>query len=267
MSDLLRLKDKLAKLNASGERTSVHGREIRAAGKDGMRLAFLQEIDETILARELTFQNEGGVTLKIQAASRRLLRLSDYSSKEGSSVYDGYLKQNASNNDLPFVDAIAPVLCEFLDKTSRLRVHSKNLTDGGDPSDIGCSPGELAQFWSLELYENPQSKQVVQIESLIKIYGDKVLAWVRFDSAGIKDQSGRKDVLARLTEYCKADFSKLDRLLDNGFPGSVGDIRIVGSGFQQDQSVIYVKSAKGQAALVVPADQLSDCLSAVSGTV
>ena len=262
MSEIRRLQDKLAKLSAAAEGVDNGGRNIRAADKKGLLLAVLHEIDETILARELTFQNDAGSTLVLVVAARRLLGLGEQTGAAKSPFHDTILGQSFSEPSEALFGALAALLNEFLEGTSKLVVRPRKLSRATDPSEIGCSAEALAQAWSLELYGSHESASSDRIEDFIAACAKISLASVRFDAENIRQKSGQEDELQRLVGLAQRNHSHLDSLLSNCVVKSDAPrCAILGSSDGNRQSILYVASGTVRALVMISSDQLADIYS------
>ncbi len=262
MSDIHRLQDKLAKLSAATEGADSGGRNIRAVDKKGLLLAILHEIDETILARELTFQNDAGSALVLEVAARRLLGLAEQSGAAKSPSYDTILRQSFSEPSETLFGALAALLDEFLEGASKLVVRSKKLSRATDPSEIGCSAEALAQAWSLDLYDGDGSAAADQLDEFFAECAEISLASVQFDAEKIHRISGQEDELGRLVELAQRDHAHLDKFLDECIAKSATPRCVVlGSSHGNRESILYVAAGTTRALFMISSEQLADIIS------
>ena len=99
MADESRLHDKLAKLAAQAGTVGAHGRILQPWPDTGNLGEILQEIDETILARLLTFENGSGASISFEVSNRRLLRLRHLSDASALQPHMALVDQSLSDAD------------------------------------------------------------------------------------------------------------------------------------------------------------------------
>ena len=263
MSDINRLQDKLAKLGAP-ERADRRGRIIRAPDRNGLLRAILQTLDETILARALTFQNDSGDTLVFEAAARRLLCLGAPSGGTRAQPVDSIVGQSFPAEGGPLVDSLAALLDDFLEGTSQLFVRSAKLSRAANPADVGCSADTLAKAWSLDLYGAQENgaqdvSTTNQVEKFVTACAQFSTASVRFDGDNIRQTTGEEVELGRLRDLTRLDLSHLDRLLDRCLSNAdTPRCVVVRSDLPGTLSILYVASGTAKALLMVPQERVAD---------
>jgi hypothetical protein len=149
MSEDRRLRDKLAKL---GEEDGGGGAR-RLTGRDLVE-AMLEEVDEAILARTLTFRGEDGAVLALQAANRRLLCLTEV--PEGlTGAERAVVTAPLGPEDEAALAAVAGVLRRFAEGRRDLTVTARPFDGAYDPGMRGRSAAAVAQALGLALYDRP----------------------------------------------------------------------------------------------------------------
>lgn len=141
-------------------------------------IAFLAEIDETILPRALLFQNGRGQTLKAEVASRRLLRLA-----EGP-----HLDRTADTGNL------RNGLTAFLAGAPSLTVESGPIAD--PPPTAGLAAEWLADIWQLTLYQGTPPAEAVA--SFLAGIAHDSFAWRHEDRGALVASAGDPSALDRL---------------------------------------------------------------------
>lgn len=258
VSYINRLQDKLAKLGATGA-TDRRGQIIRAPDKNGLLRAILHALDETILARALTFQNDADHTVVFEVAARRLLRLTSQSGGAKSLAADTIIGKSFSAEGGPLVDALAALLDDFLDGTSQLIVRSAKLSRATSPSDIGCSADMLAQAWSLDLYGDQEASTTDLVEKFVAACAQYSTASVQFDGENIHQTTGQPDELGRLGELARCDLTHLDQLLDRCLPDAdTPRCVVVRIGHPDHRLILYVSSGAEKALVMVAQEHLAD---------
>lgn len=149
MTEDRRLRDKLAKLAAE----ETGGGERRLAGGDLAR-AILDEIDETILARRLSFRREDGATLAVEVANRRLLALAELPA-DISQADRARLLAPLPADDEDALQAVAEALRGFASGRGTLAVTATPLGRAVGPGTGGRSAAAIARVLGLDLYDRP----------------------------------------------------------------------------------------------------------------
>ena len=119
MSDRERLEDKLQKLANADDVFDASGRVLPLDASDPAR-AILAEIDETMLARRLTFTNQKGVRVVMDVAGRRLLQLIEAEGISGDAL-------------APIVESADPQLSGFSKAINDLLLEVESLNVQADP--------------------------------------------------------------------------------------------------------------------------------------
>ncbi len=145
MSDERRLKEKLAKLAA--EDVPGEARRISGASETELVRAILEEIDETMLARRVTFHADDGRKLSADVANRRLLRLVDVPGQADDSL----LAPLAPGSD-DVLPQIVAALRGIARGQSTLGVETAALETRTEPEVLGRSVAALARAAGIELY-------------------------------------------------------------------------------------------------------------------
>ncbi len=149
MSEDRRLRDKLGKL--ADEESGAGTRRLSAAGRD-LTEAILEEIDETILGRTLTFRAGDGAILRLEAANRRLLRLVDL---PAGAADPATLLAPLGPEDDGALTAVAGAIRTFAHGRDELSVTATPVERALDPGMRGRSAAAVAQALGLTLYARP----------------------------------------------------------------------------------------------------------------
>ncbi len=259
MSDLNRLEEKIAKLNAASTGVSANGREIPASDSNSLFRAILLEIDETMLARELIFENDNGITLGLEVANRRLLRFSGLSDENHSELAAPLLEKTFSQDNSPLIEALFEVFTVFLQDTTKLLVRSAKLSTTSNPTDIGCSPQGLAEAWSIDLYEGEKNEHEKHFMGFLNACSEFMLACVQFDDNGISEKTGQENELSLLSELVQSDFSQLNERLKNSLHSDAApQCLMLGPDGIDGQSILYFSAGDKRALMNIPAEQASE---------
>lgn len=210
MSDLQRLQDKLDKLVANDESNGANGREIRAGNDGDLVLAVLHELDETVLSRALTFENEQGLYLEFAVASRRLQSLSAGSQEIAPGAFDALFGESLSESRSDLIDHLGALLDAFVSNSGKLTVRSQRPDDLPSPSSVGCPPQALALAWGKKLYQLTKADLANQIEGFVASVSDISTAWVTFSRDGLVQQLGTEQHLGALLDLASNDFADLE---------------------------------------------------------
>lgn len=258
MSDTQRLEDKIAKLNAAGLGVTASGREIKAPDSDGFVRAILNEIEEIILARELLFENSSGETLGLKVVNRRLLRVSNQSDEKLTRLAAPILEQDFSQESGLLISGLFDFLTEFLKDTSKLIVSTKKLEQVPNPADIGCSPEALAQAWSLDMFEDVNSRYENRVENFVESNAEFILAYVQYDSDGFSKKVGQEDNINQLVELSENGLSQLVGHLEKFLhPNSAQYCVILSAGQDDGHSILYIVVGSKKTLVMVPSNRAS----------
>ncbi len=256
MSDIDRLNQKLARLAGPIEAGDGAGRVLAGSGPEALLAAMLEEIDETVFARDLRFETDSGAVLVFEVANRRLLAL-----KEASPAVPGLAPQALGDTDQGAIESLRPGLIAFLQPAQRLRVSATRPERAPDPGDIGCSVAVLTRLWLPEAGLGPISPPPSP-ERLADGFAD---AFGEIASAGLllRDdapvaRTGPEDAVARLQQTAR-DIDRLRAKLsaclrDGGTGGYVAALDWA----EDSQTLILASAGPMTALLLAPPERLDD---------
>lgn len=158
MSEDRRLRDKLTKLAADDEGHDMR-RLLPGAGGD-MTRAILEEIDETILGRTLSFHAPDGATLRIEVANRRLLAFTGYPKGLAPGPEEDKLTTSLAHDDEDALVTVAEAIARFAGDATGLTVRSEPLARSVGPGMLGRSATALARTLGIDLYDRPAPVQM-----------------------------------------------------------------------------------------------------------
>jgi hypothetical protein len=147
VSEDKRLRDKLAKL--ADEEAGAGERRLSGALVEAM----LEEIDEAILGRTLTFRGEDGAVLALQAANRRLLCV--MAVPEGLAVDRAVVTRPLGPEDDAALAAVAGMLTAFAEGRREIVVTALPFDHPVDPGMRGRSAAAIAKALGIALYDRP----------------------------------------------------------------------------------------------------------------
>jgi hypothetical protein len=147
VSEDKRLRDKLAKL--ADEEAGAGERRLSGALVEAM----LEEIDEAILGRTLTFRGEDGAVLALQAANRRLLCVTAV--PEGLPVERAAAMAPLGPEDEEALAAVAGALKAFAEGRREVVVTALPIEQPLDPGMRGRSAAAVAKVLGITLYDRP----------------------------------------------------------------------------------------------------------------
>lgn len=147
MSEDKRLRDKLAKL--ADEEAGAGERRLSGDLVEAM----LEEIDEAILGRTLTFRGEDGAMLALQAANRRLLCVTAV--PEGLAVERAMVLAPLGPEDEAALAAVAGALKAFAAGRREVVVTALPFDQPLDPGMRGRSAAAVAKVLGITLYDRP----------------------------------------------------------------------------------------------------------------
>jgi hypothetical protein len=147
VSEDKRLRDKLAKL--ADEEAGAGERRLSGAVLEAM----LEEIDEAILGRTLTFRSEDGAVLALQAANRRLLCVTAV--PEGLAADRTVVTKPLGPEDEVALAAVVEVLKAFAAGRQEVVVTALPFDQPVDPGMRGRSAAAVAKVLGITLYDRP----------------------------------------------------------------------------------------------------------------
>jgi hypothetical protein len=255
LSDFSRLEDKLTKLRQR-ERVAGEGRRLRGSTPEALLASVVTEIDETILPRRLSFEVEGGVTVHLAVANRRLQALV-------SPVPNLKGVDTSLLADRPLPDAedvgvggVKDALLAAFDKAGSVAIQSARPEGDGFPSDVGVPSSILARAWSVTegAGEVQESRDAILTRFLGEM-GDDALAWLRIEGEDVTGQGGDPALVDALGEqaavFLDGYFSKLESLYP-GAPASTATL--VGPMGQAGRAVLFVEAEGVSAFIIAKAD-------------
>ena len=215
MSDFTRLEDKLAKLRQR-ERIAGEGRRLRGATPEALLAAVVTEIDETILPRVLSFTAEGGETVNLAVANRRLQALvSPVPGLKGVSA-DTHADQPLADAEDAAVAGIKDVLLAVFANATTVAIHSERPTGPGHASDIGVPSNILARVWGAADTPVEELSASDVLTKFLSALGEDALAWLRIEGEDVTDQGGDPALAGALGEqaavFLDGYFGKFDDL-------------------------------------------------------
>jgi hypothetical protein len=150
MSDHAELAQKISALAAKDTVFEAGARVISTGGEPNPVSAILNEIDDTILERNLEIRADDAV-VNLIVSGRRLRGIAG-----ASSGADGVLGQVLSREEPEVVAAVFAVLSELCGQAQRLTARYLPPTAFGKDGERGISVKGLAELWQLDLDETPK---------------------------------------------------------------------------------------------------------------
>lgn len=255
MSEDRRLRDKLARL-ASGDDAVVDGaRRLFARPGEDLVAAILVEIDETILARRLTFRTEDGRHLTAEVANRRLLRLTDLPAGIG----DPALSEPLGPESDPVLPSIIAALRTFAAGEEAISVETGPLPQRGQPDVLGRSAAALAAAAGIALYAASPAPDASDMPAGFAGDVSRIALAVRtFGPSSVPPFGPDADRLAALDDSEIADLAR--RARPGGDPAGAF-LALAATG--EDASVLFVgfESAGASVAALIPAREIGKTIS------
>lgn len=255
MSDTDRLKDKLAKLGEPAQLASG-SRRVAAADATAFLRAVLVEIDETVLARKLTFHNEADALISFDVANRRLHRLTDAPAELANST-EGLIGQQFSETGEDLIPPLTELLTAFFAASQQIHVGTARLQDGLDPGNVGCAAEVIAAASSVVLYEDKPLVSNERVDNFVKLGSSIAKAWVWSDENGVRESGGDDSTVQSLTVLAQSSFADFDKQLNSTF-NTTPHCVIVGATDNGTQSVLYVKSGGQDAFMAIPTESIAE---------
>ena len=215
MSDFDRLKETLAKLS---ERERIAGERRRLAGNspEALLASLVIEIDETILPRRLSFAVEGGATLHLAVANRRLQAMvppaPDIAGQDTGELVDRPIPD--AEDDA--ISALKDVVLSIFAEAKPVTIQSARMPGAGYASDVGVPANILARTWGIGDVPTEEMSPDDVMSRFLSDLGDDAVAWLRIEGEDITDQGGEAADIEALGEqaavFLDGYFSKFETL-------------------------------------------------------
>ena len=219
MSDFARLEDKLAKLRQR-ERIAGEGRRLRGSTPDDQLASVVAEIDETILPRRLSFAVEGGATIHLAVANRRLQALAPPPPELNDSAVSDLADRPLHDAEEPAVLGIRDLLLAAFADGAPVAIQSSRPPGAGHPSDVGVPANILARTWGVADASEEDISADAIISRFLSGLGDDAIAWLRIEGEDVTDQGGDPAAAETLGEHAAVFldgyFGKFDKLYSDG---------------------------------------------------
>ena len=124
-------------------------RVLTEGGRTAILPAMLQEIDETILARELTFYSDTGNSITLVAKGRRLWRVCTAKPKSLIPKGTDLVAVNLSDSNTDEMRALAKLMHKFAETAKSLSVSIAETEPDSDYSAMGLSVRILRDTWGV----------------------------------------------------------------------------------------------------------------------
>ncbi|MBT8426313.1 MAG: hypothetical protein KJO67_15165 [Silicimonas sp.] len=200
MSDFARLEDKLAKLRQR-ERIAGEGRRLRGASPETLLAAVVAEIDETILPRRLTFKVEGGASVHLAVANRRLQALASPVPELDGVASAGLADHPLPDAEEPGVAQVRDVLLAAFADAAPVAIQSSRPSGKDYPSDIGVPSNILARVWGISELEDETLTADALVSRFLEGLGNDAIAWLRIEGESVTDQGGDASAIEELGDH------------------------------------------------------------------
>jgi hypothetical protein len=207
VSDFARLEEKLAKLRLR-ERGAGEARVIRG---DARRLlaAALTEIDETILPRDVSFSAEGGMTLHLAVANRRLQALvGPVPNLEGAGDLDRVPLTDPEGDTGRALSAL--LLAAFATADSWVVQSTRPAAGAAFASDVGIPAAILMRAWGASAHSAAAPEE--RLRAFMSGLGDRAGAWILIEGEEVSASHGPAAAVAALGDHAAV-------ILDGYFAG------------------------------------------------
>ncbi|MBW4710087.1 hypothetical protein KX928_20065 [Roseobacter sp. YSTF-M11] len=248
LEDATRLAGVLAGLATVTDDICGPGRRISRGGAGQVQKAILQEIDETVLRRQVMFTNDRGGVVALDVAERRVLRVSD--SQSAGTAPPSSLG-NASFLTGEDADAVARTLEAFSVSATDVHVRTALISDPIPAGVIGVSSHDLSRHL---LGETPLNAQTKTVETAIAEC--RSFAFALFDRDGAEgEQITGQAAMGRELQALDAAVTA-----DNG-ADSQADHCTVWAGLGPDAPVVLLVRCQGRRLWVAcDPEQLEACI-------
>ncbi len=180
----------IGKLLKLAEQSSIQDgwrRVGRALDRDPLA-ALLREIDETQLPRELSFRNDQGHVLRVEAGNRRLRRIVSASWSDPGK-FGNLSEKELSNPTEVEIDAIGGLFRAIQPGDQTVWVRSAELSDADEGSSTGLRAATMARAWSIDLDERSDENLTRAFANSLKALMPLADAWIRFENGAVTEVS------------------------------------------------------------------------------
>ncbi len=243
----------------TSSRFSPGGQRILVAAGGGNPLnALLLEIDETLLARTLHFENEGGASLDLEVAGRRILRLAAATGVVGA---DSCLSVPAL--DESHLDDLRRIVEAFAAPGRGLRVVTTPFDRLGDSVSVGLPVARLADALAIDLTATAADQTDGFLQRMIGHIGDGLVAWT-IRQANTDDRSaGPEEMITPLRNFLDEDFETLNAQLDRLSPAPADPVcTVLGADLVGSHNLLCVREDGAVLIGVMDGDSTSPVLAA-----
>jgi len=214
MNDIDKLRASLAEFSRTEKFNERGERLLTKSDAASLVLLILQEIDQTILPRNIVFGCDNSATIQLDVADRRLLRVSAASGFPVSPRHTNLIGAPVISFDDESLASLKQFMSDFSSGSNVLHVHSAPIGTERDPADAGIPAKELARVWNLTLGEAPPTPVSVKVTSFIQRSMDFSRAAITFEGNNIIDCYGAELDVERLITIAQNQLSQLTVLRD-----------------------------------------------------
>lgn len=223
------------------------GRRVLTDGNNNAILpAMLQEIDETILARELTFHSDTGNRIALIAKGRRLWRISEVEPKSLLPKGADLVSVNLSGDDDATMSTLTKLMHNFAETAKTLSVSIANTEPDSDYTAMGISVRVLHGTWNVAAAPASPSNSLL---GFVETFSNEILASVIMAGDEIISTSGSNRQIKLLTGLIKDQLSDIDtefrKLKKNATPKSLIALN------RDSKSFIVCARMEDQTALII----------------
>lgn len=237
-------------------------RVIAGASTDSALTALLREVNETVLGRSLQFETDGGTSLALDVAGRRVLRLTAVT---GLGNADACLAAEALEDE--HKDDLIKLLQAFALPRQELRVVSGPMSRDGAGMSVGLPVALLADLLLIELNALavdpvPEAEpEPVQAPPAIKTapavaggyltafaaaMGEGMMAWLIVGGSADGATFGPDEMVSHLSGFLGDEGDALDRQLDQLSDAPEGPVCLVlGAALSEGHSLLVARAEGG----------------------
>lgn len=195
VDDVERLRTMLARLKHGDEGVDD------ASDPDDMLAPVLQEIDETVLPRELRFRNDRGEEVALIVSARRVLRIGEVRPAALAAKFADLAGHPLSEDAKPQLEAFRGLLETFLQGSEELSVTATRPSSDASTSDIGCGAETLARLWSKDAPGAAQDPG----QDLMAALCDTSGAYIVWTAGAITDSKGPASAIPLLQSLARTE--------------------------------------------------------------
>lgn len=259
MNDRQNLEKKLSRL-ADVDDVYENGRRIISDGENiDILSAVLQEIDETVLHRKLTFFAGPNQEISLSVKGRRLLGVNHITPVTLIPAGSDLLGRSLSEDDAELIEVLAKVMAGFAYISQKLTVDVTETDGTHDYSSMGVAVKTLAASWSAHKIPEPTSA----LGRFLHACGIGQLSFILIADDTIIEDAGAADHIVQLKDHASPQINAIETAYHElDLKNTQNRLIIVDQKNDGDMSIGYARTKDQHALIMFDDEKLGTVLSA-----